>query len=227
MKRQSGSAALAILVLLTVLLGAGYTAFAVNRICQDFQAGRADLLAAQSAIASLPSNGNLSAMSQAAAELARAEQDFTQAGQRAKTDPALRLLAALPPTGAQVDAAAHLGAIGADLSRAGENAAHVGVALIALEHQYNPPLTPDELLGLVQRAQALAAGYKGSIDEIGRELQAAHAERAQVTTTDLLPQLRQAYADVDRALARADTDFARYQDVTRMLSTFAGITLSG
>jgi hypothetical protein len=56
-------------------------------------------------------------------------------------------------------------------------------------------------------------------------LGAAHAERAQVDTGQLLGPLRDAYNAVDRALAEADTSFRRYQDVRQVLSDFLGVQL--
>ena len=162
------------------------------------------------------------------AQLTRAEQDFTDAQRRSSQDPALRVLGALPWSGTQVSASAHLGAIGADLSRAGEGAATVALQVAALRKQYvGRRLTPDDLQAVLQQAQAIAASYKGSITQIGEQLNAAHAERAQVTTTELIPPLMHAYQEVDGALSQADTAFTRYQDVKRVLSDLLGVPLSG
>jgi len=162
------------------------------------------------------------------AQLTRAEQDFTDARRRSSQDPALRVLGALPWSGSQVSASAHLGAIGADLSRAGEGAAVVALQVAALRKQYaGRPLTPDDLQTVLQQAQTIAASYKGSIKQIGEQLKVAHAERAQVTTTDLIPPLTHAYQEVDGALTQADTAFTRYQDVKAVLSDLLGVALSG
>ena len=58
-----------------------------------------------------------------------------------------------------------------------------------------------------------------------RPLRAAHAERAQVTTTDLVGPLRNAYDAVDAALANADNAFLRFQDVRQLLSDYLGVRL--
>jgi len=56
-------------------------------------------------------------------------------------------------------------------------------------------------------------------------LLAAHSERAQVNTSQLLGPLKDAYDAVDRALAEAETSFRRYQDVRQVLSDFLGVQL--
>ena len=76
-----------------------------------------------------------------------------------------------------------------------------------------------------QEAQTIARTYSASTRAIGEQLRAAHAEREQVTATDLLAPLRDAYDQVDRALAEADTAFLRYQDVKQVLSDFLGVRL--
>jgi hypothetical protein len=131
-----------------------------------------------------------------------AAQDFNEAGRRSRDDPALRL--------------------------AGEGAAAVAIQLAGVKQKYaGRALTPDDLQIALQQAQTIARDNSASTRAIGRQLRAAHAERAQVTTTDLVAPLREAYAEVDRMLAEADTAFLRYQDVRQVLSDFLGVRLPG
>lgn len=216
------------LVVIALLAGAGYTAYAGNNVYQRLDSGKQELVAAQASMKLAGRSGDVAALRSTDAELKQAEQDFTDAGDRARHDPALRVAGGLPGAGGQVDASAHLAAIGADLSRAGEAAVVVAIQVAALNRQYaGRPLTADDLQALLQQAQNIATTYKGSIATIGEQLKAAHAERAQVTTTDLLPQLQHAYEEVDRALSDADVAFLRYQDVRGVLSDFLGVRLPG
>ncbi|TME44491.1 MAG: hypothetical protein E6I56_12075 [Chloroflexi bacterium] len=207
---------------------AGYTAFVAASVSQSLQNGRGELAAGEAALAGAERSADSASVGNVMIQLKRAEQDFTDARRRSSQDPALRVLGALPWSGSQVSASAHLGAIGADLSRAGEGAAVVALQVAALRKQYaGRPLTPDDLQTVLQQAQTIAASYKGSIKQIGEQLKVAHAERAQVTTTDLIPPLTHAYQEVDGALTQADTAFTRYQDVKAVLSDLLGVALSG
>jgi hypothetical protein len=224
-RKAQGGAALGLLVLLAVLAGAGYTAYSADRLDQDFQKGRNELQAAQAALNTR--DASAAALQNAALDLKQAKLDFSNAQQRADNDPALRLFGVLPGTGEQVQAAEHLGAIGADLSEAGESAALIGLQLVDLKSQYPGPLTAADLAAVLQRAQSLLAKYQGSIQQIGRSLRAAHAERTQVSTTNLLPPLRHAYDQVDQALDEADSAFLRYQDPSQLIAGFLGVSASG
>jgi len=159
-------------------------------------------------------------------QLRRAERDFEDAKARARDDPALRLAGGVPAAGHEVDASVRLAAIGADLSRAGQAAAAVAIQVAALKQKYTGrALTADDLDTILQQAQAIAKTYSGSIQAIGQQLRAAHRERAEVTTTDLVAPMRNAYDAVDQALAEADTAFTRYQDVRQVLSDLLGVRL--
>ena len=226
MAGKAGRASLLILILVALLAASAYTAYAGNSVYQGLDNGKQKLVAAQTTMKSAGRSADAAQLRAADGELRQAERDFTDANQRARQDPALRATGGLPGAGRQLDAAAHLAAIGADLSRAGEGAAVVAIQLAALKQQYSGrPLTPDDLQALLQQAETIATTYQASIKSIGEELKAAHAERAQVTTTGLVPQLRHAYDEVDRALGDADVAFVRYQDVRRALSDFLGIAL--
>jgi hypothetical protein len=226
MRSGAGLGRVVAIVVLAFILGTGYTAYAGDRVYQGLDSGRQELVSAQASINAAQHSGDLGQLRNAAARLAQAEQDFGDAEQRSRTDPGLRLVGAIAPAGDQVDGAAHLAAIGGDLSRAGEAADAIAMQVAHLKQKYaGRSLTPDDLQTLLQQAQAIATNYKGSIDEIGQELKAAHAERAQVTTTRLVPPLRSAYEEVDKALADADTAFLRYQDVRRVLSDLLNVTL--
>jgi hypothetical protein len=197
-------------------------------VYQSLDHGREQLVSAQASMNAAGRVGDAAQLRNAAAQLEQAERDFTDAQQRSRNDPGLRLVGAVPPSGRQVDASAHLAAIGADLSRAGEGAASVAVQVAVLRQQYTGRrLTPDDLQKLLEQAQAISRNYSGSIEAIGRQLKAAHAERAEVNITGLLPPLQHAYDEVDRALSAADTAFLRYQDVRQVLSDFLGVRLPG
>ena len=226
MSARAGVGRLLAVVVIAVLLGGAYTAYAGDRVYEGLQGGRDHLVSAQSSMGAAQHSGDLGQIQAAAAQLSQAEKDFSDAQQRIRTDPGLRLADAVPAAGRQLDGASHLAAIGADLSQCGEAAAAIAVEVAKLKAQYaGRPLTADDLQAILQQAQSIVARYKGSIEQIGQSLQAAHAERAQVTTTGLVPQLRDAYDEVDRALADADTAFLRYQDVRRVLSDLLGVAL--
>lgn len=226
MHPKAGRAWVVLLVLVAALMGTGYTAYAGNSVYQSLDSGKQELVAAQATIKVAGRSGDTAQLRSADAELKQAEHDFTDANQRARHDLALRLAGGLPGTGPQLDASAHLAAIGADLSRAGQGAAAVAIQVSALKQRYaSRRLTADDLQALLKQAETIAETYKGSIRTIGEQLKAAHAERAQVTTTNLLPQLRRAYDAVDEALTNADSAFLRYQDVRGVLSDLLGTPL--
>jgi hypothetical protein len=214
------------IVVLGLLAALGYTAFAGATVYVQLDRGRRELVAAQGSMSAATRSVDPVQLRAAATQLRLAEGDFSDARRRSRDDPALRLVSGVPGAGRQLDAIAHLAAIGADVSRAGEAAAAVAIQVVALEQRYaGRPLTPDDLQILLQQAQGLASQYSASTQAIGQQLRAAHAERAQVTTTGLAPPLRDAYDEVDRALADADTAFLRYQDVRQVLSDFLGVRL--
>ena len=209
-----------------MLLALGYTAYAGYGVYSGLDKGRTELAAAQAQIAAAQRSGDSQTLLAVQSQLQQAERDFNDAGSRAHQDPALRLVSALPAARTQLDAGAHLAAIGADLTRAGEGATTIAVRVAALRQQYaNRRLTPDDLQAILQQAQAVATNYKGSIAQIGQQLKAAHQERAQVGTGNLLPPLKSAYDEVDRALSDADTAFVRYQDVRQVLSDLLGVRI--
>jgi len=215
-----------ITVIIAGLLAAGYTAYAANRVYQSLESGRRELAAAQASMTAADHTGDPGQLSAAATQLKHAVLDFDEANRRSTADPALRLVGGIPAAGQQIDASAHLAAIGGDMSRAGEGAATVAIQLAALKQKYaGRPLGADDLQAVLEEAQTIARTYSASTRAIGEQLRAAHAEREQVTATDLLAPLRDAYDQVDRALAEADTAFLRYQDVKQVLSDFLGVRL--
>ena len=224
--RRGGAPVLAILIV-ALLIAVAYGAYAAYSVYQDLENGRSALASAQASLVASQHSADQAGLQSVAGQLRQAERDFSDASQRARQDPALRLAADLPGGGQQVNAAARLGAIGADLSRAGEAATAIALQAAALRQQYSGTLTPDDLQAILQRAQAIAASYKGSIEQIGVQLKAAHAERAQVTTIGLVGPLQNAYAEVDRALDQADSAFIHYQDVRSVLSDLLGVALPG
>ena len=170
--------------------------------------------------------GDPAELQRAAVQLKAAERHFNDAHARSSTDPALRLVGGVPRAGRQLAASTHLAAIGGDMSRAGEGADAVAIQLADLKQKYaGRTLTADDLQAALQAAQAVARTYSASIQAISQQLRAAHAERAEVDTAELVGPLKDAYDAVDRALAEADTSFRRYQDVRQVLSDFLGIQL--
>jgi hypothetical protein len=217
---------LAAIVILALLAGGGYTALAGAAVYQDLDGGRQALVAAQASMTAAAQTADPAELQRAAAQLKVAEQHFNDARERSASDPALRLASGIPGAGRQLEASTHLAAIGADMSRAGEGAAAVAIQVAGLKQKYaGRPLTADDLQAALQEAQAIARTYSASIQAISQQLGAAHAERAQVDTGQLLGPLRDAYDAVDRALAEADTSFRRYQDVRQVLSDFLGVQL--
>ena len=208
------------------LAAAGYTTYAGNRVYQSLESGRRQLVAAQASMKAAAHSADPRLLAAAAAQLQHAERDFDDANRRSRDEPALRLVGGVPAAGRQIDASAHLAAIGADMSRAGEGAAAVAIQVAALKQKYaGRPLGADDLEAALEEAQAIARIYSASTRAIGEQLHAAHAERERVTTTDLIGPLRDAYDQVDRALVEADTAFLRYQDVRQVLADFLGVRL--
>ncbi len=214
--------------MLVAVLGAlAYSGFSAFQVYQDLEAGRGELVAAQAGLSQGARAADPASLSAISAQLRRAEQDFEAARTRVRKDPALTLIARVTPANAQVQATAHLAAIGADLSRAGESAATIAMQADQLKQRYaGKTLTPDDLPALLKQTEAIATEYGRSAGAIGGQLQAAHAERAQVATAGLLPPLRDAYAQVDAALPSADAAFRQYQDVRRLLADLLGVSLS-
>jgi len=214
------------LVLLALLAMVVYTAYAGITVYQHLDSGRQELVAAQAGMNAATQSGDAGQLRASAAQLRQAEADFSEAERRARSDPALRLVGGAPGTGRNLEAVTHLAAIGADMSRAGEAAAAVAIQVAGLKQQYaGRTLTPDDLQVVLQQAQAIAKDYSASTQAIGQQLRAAHTERAEVATTDLVGPLRDAYDAVDAALAQADTAFLRFQDVRQVLSDFLGVRL--
>lgn len=213
-------------LILLLLAATGYTAYAGTAVYQSLDSGRIELAEARATLDAAAQSVDPAQLGLVAVRLKRAEQDFDDAYRRSTSDPALHLMGVVAPAGRQVSAAAHLALIGGDVSRAGEAAAVVAGQVGALTQKYSGRrLSPDDLLAILQQAQAIARSYSASTTAIGQQLRAAHAERAQVTTTGLLPALKTAYEEVDRALAEADTAFLRYQDVRQVLSQFLRVAL--
>jgi len=226
MRAQPGRSAVIAIVLLALVAALGYTVIAGITVYGQLDSGRQELSAAQASMIAAAPSGDPTQLQAAAAQLRQAERDFSAAGRRSREDPALRVAGGVPAAGRQLTAIARLAAIGADMSRAAEAAATVAVQVAALKQKYaGRALKPDDLQVLLEEVQAIARDYSASTRAIGQQLQAAHTERAQVTTSGLVVPLQDAYDEVDRALAEADTAFRRYQDVRQVLSDFLGIRL--
>src|SRR5256714_9412253 len=223
---RQGRAGIVAIVLLAVLAAVVYDGYAGTTVYQRLESGRQELAAAQAGMSAARLSIDPAQLREAAAHLRQAERDFSEAGRRARNDPALRAIAGLPAAGRNLDAVTHLATIGADMSRAGEAATAVAIQVAGLKQQYaGRALTPDDLQVVLQQAQGIANDYSASTQAIGQQLRDAHAKRAEVTTTDLVGPLEDAYDAVDAALAQADTAFLRFQDVRQVLSDFLGVRL--
>jgi hypothetical protein len=225
MRLRLGCAAV-LAIPLALVAAIGYTGYAGTTVYRQLDSGRQELVAAQASMTAAAQAADPAQLRAASAQLRLAERDFSDAARRSSNDPALRLAGGLPSAGPQINAVTHLAAIGADMSRAGEAAAAVGIAVAELKQQYaGRTLTANDLQTLLQKAQGIAKEYSASTQAIGAQLRAAHAERAQVTTTDLVGSLKSAYDEVDRALGEADIAFLHYQDVKQLLAEFLGVSL--
>lgn len=217
---------LILVVLLVMAVAVGYGAYAANGVYQDLVSGRDHLVAGQADLDAATKSGDPATVRLAAAELAAAEAEFQRGSALLESDVALRVVARLPGSKDQVVAVAHLAAIGEDMTRAGSAAAQIADGVIGLKQTYaGRTLSAADLAALAHDADALAQRYAVAVSAIGRDLQAAHRERAGVTTTALVPPLRSAYDQVDVALAGADAAFLQFQDPRRILSQFFGIVL--
>ncbi len=230
MRRRPAAGRLGLIaVLLVALLAvAGYTAYAGGSLYVHLHGGGDGLVSAQAKLTTGLQSGEAGTIRSAQSDLDEAARDFAAAYSGAQDDPAFRLLGRLPATGDQVGATRHLAAIGEDLTHAGQAVAQIGLAIVNLRQAYaGQTLTPDDLQGMLQKAEAIARQYSASAHSIGDDLRAAHLERSQVVTTNLVPPLRSAYDRVDEALSRADQAFLRFQDVRQVLSQFLGVSIPG
>jgi hypothetical protein len=215
-----------VLVILAILAAIGYAGFASLAIYRQIDRGRQELVAAQAILAAAGGASDPQSLTDTATQLKRAESDFRAAGNRARHDAALRAAGQVALAEHQIDAVAHLAVIGADISRAGESAAAIAIQVAQLRQAYaGRSLTPDTLQTLLGQAQGIAANYAGAARAIGQELRDAHAQRSAVSTSGLLPPLRDAYDQVDAALGEADTAFLRYQNVRRAISDLLGVSI--
>jgi len=218
---RRGRGAIIAIVALALLALVAYTGYAATTVYQQLEGGRQELVAAKADMSAAKLSIDPAQLRASAAHLRQAERDFSEAGRRARNDPALRALAGLPAAGRNLDAVTHLATIGADMSRAGEAATAVAIQVAGLKQQYaGRALTPDDLQVVLQQAQGIAKDYSASTQAIGQQLRDAH-----VTTADLVGPLKDAYDAVDAALAKADTAFLRFQDVRQVLSDFLGVRL--
>ena len=216
------------LLLLALVAAIGYLAWISSTVANDMRRGESRLVGAQQDLDEAVRQNNPLAAQRASTALAESRDDFTSARAKTQNDPGLRLLAALPAASSQVDATGRLAAIGTDLSRAGESAAGITSDVLRLKQAYaGKALTLQEVPALRAQVDALVARSQSASQSIAASLRAAHAERAQVKTTDLIPPLHSAYDQVDAALARADEAYVRYGNVRLMVSQALGIAISG
>jgi hypothetical protein len=223
---RGGRAIVVVLVLLGIIGVVTYTGYAGFTVYRDLDRGGQELASVMAGLSAADRTPDASQLDSAARQLRQAEADFAAGHERLTNDPALRVAASFGPAGEQIDAGAHLAAIGVDLSRAGESADVIAIRVATLEKQYEGrTLTTGDLEAAAQQAMAVASNAQPAIEAIGQQLQAAKAERAKVMTSGLVGPLRTAYVEVDQALAAADAAFASYEDVRGRLSTFLGVPL--
>lgn len=217
---------LVLALLLAILVVAGYTVWAGNAVYQDLSTGGDQLVLGQANLAAALKSGDLATLRAAAADFEAASTGFQNGSARLNNDVALQFGARLPGSRDQVAASAHLAAIGYDMAHAGAAAEQIGEGVVNLRDAYaGRPLSPADLAGLGRDADALAQRYAAAATAIGQDLKAALKERAQVTTTALVAPLRSAYAEVDTALAEADSALRQFQDPKQVLSQLLGATL--
>jgi hypothetical protein len=218
--------ALAALLLVLVLVGAaGYTTVAGVRVYQGLDQGATLLASGQARLDSGVRAGDLGQVQAAERDLTAAEAQFVAAYNRLRSDPAVRAAGSVPTLGDQTKASAHLAAIGADMSRAGHSLSQIALEMLKLKETYSNQPPSGSLEELRRQAQLLVKQYGALAQAALDQLKAAHQERAQVTTAGLIAPLQQAYQDVDTALAQADRELARYQDLRQAVSDFLGIAL--
>jgi len=216
------------LLVVVLLAGAAYAAYAGASLYVHLHHGGDGLVSAQAKLSAGLRSGTPEAIRGAQSDLAGAGHDFSAAYGSARDDPAFRLLGGLPATGGQVEASLHLAAIGEDLTRAGQAVAQISLEIVNLRQAYaGRSLTPEDLQALLQKAEELTRLYGASARLIGDDLRAAHQERSQVVTANLVPPLKSAYYRVDEALSRADQAFVRFQDVRLLLSQLLGVSIPG
>ena len=224
----AGRLALIAVLVVALLVGAGYTAYAGGSLYLHLHGGGEGLVSAQAKLSAGLRSGEAATIRSAQSDLNAAGHDFAAAYGSARDDPAFRLLGGLPASGDQVEASRHLAAIGEDLTRAGQAVAQIGLEIVNLKQTYaGRTLTPDDLQAMLQKAEGLASQYSASAHSIGDDLRAAHLERSQVVTTNLVPPLKGAYDRVDEALSRADQAFVRFQDVRQVMSQLLGVSIPG
>src|SRR5438128_10401560 len=120
MRARHGRGAVIAIVGLALLAVVSYTGYAGTTVYQQLDSGRRQLVAARAGISAAARSADPTELRVSADQLRQAERDFSDAGRRARNDPALRLAAGFPAAGRNLDAIAHLAGIGADMSRAGE-----------------------------------------------------------------------------------------------------------
>ena len=224
----AGRFALIAVLLVALLAVAGYTAYAGGSLYLHLHGGGDGLVSAQAKLSAGLRSGQAEAIRSAQSDLNEAGHDFAAAYGSARDDPAFRVLGGLPATGDQVEASRHLAAIGEDLTHAGQAVAQIGLEIVNLKEAYaGRALTPDDLQAMLQKAEGLARQYGASAHSIGDDLRAAHQERSQVVTTNLVPPLKSAYDRVDEALSQADQAFVRFQDVRQVMSQLLGVSIPG
>ncbi len=113
MPRHTGAGRLAwiAVVLVALLGGAGYTAYAGGSLYLHLRGGGDGLVSAQAKLSTGLRSGQAEAIRSAQSDLNEAGHDFAAAYGSARDDPAFRLLGGLPATGDQVEASRHLAAM--------------------------------------------------------------------------------------------------------------------
>ena len=94
--RSHGRGAVIAIVVLALLAVVGYTGYAGTAVYQQLDSGRQELVAAQAGMTAAVQSADPAQLRVVADQLRQAERDFSDAGGRARNDPALRVAGAVP-----------------------------------------------------------------------------------------------------------------------------------
>jgi hypothetical protein len=224
MRQKAGRGCLGLVLIVALLVILGYSAFSAFTVWSDLQSGRSQLKSGQVSLDDGIAGSDPRRLRSAGQDLDRARDSFREALAHSRDDVSFRAGARLPYLDEQVNATRKLASIGAHLSAAGQAVVPIGIGLADFKRTYGQgSLTPDKLEAALGSAQSLTSRYQSASHQVAAELRAAHDDRASVNTDRLAPPLKSAYDQVDSALAQADKDLSRFQDVNQLLRQLLGL----
>ncbi len=201
----------ALVVALVVL---GVEAYRGVRIAQQADAGRTELVAAQSLLEKRRLDATPAELDTSDAQFASALRKFRAVRASVAHDPLLWTLGHLPFIGGQVHATIDLAAIG-------EQAAHIGTEGVRAVREFDAVRAegtgtlPEKSLAILQRTDP-------TINAIELRLAAVDQERRRIGNTALLPPLRAAVREFDQRRARVDDLVATYRRARALTPGFLG-----